>query len=275
MNWNIILTGLVLFSTILCCQVIADEKSFSAPGIGYIEVRSDLEGARVYFDTLYMGFIAGGKLTIPVDTTVRPSWKNVRMEYSGYLAFAGPFVQTEAGKTVAYKIDLSKTPYDPTGIVKFVSEPAGAEFLLNQKSMGATPDSGILIAYTVPRGLYVVDARRTGDQTITDQLYVDDNAVTNYQVRMVPSPLGDLQVTSSPAGAQIYLDNGIIGLTPLELSDVAVGEHTLEIRKDGFQDWVANISVTGGSKGSVEALLVSSELPASLPTEEPVEIVKQ
>ncbi|HOJ96116.1 MAG TPA: PEGA domain-containing protein [Methanospirillum sp.] len=252
---------MVLFSTIFCCQALGEEKRLTAPGIGYIEVRSDLDGARVYFDTLYMGHISHGKLTIPVDTTVTPSWKNVRMEYSGYLPYAGPYTQTEAGKTIAYKIDLSKTSYDRTGIVRFISEPAGAEFLLNDKSMGITPDSGILIAYTVPRGLYTVNAQRPGDQTITDQLYVDDNAATTYRVTMIPSPLGELDINSKPEGGTIFIDNRMVGITPLHMKEIPTGEHTIQIRMDGYQDWTANVSVLGGSLGSVEAVLVSNPLP--------------
>lgn len=37
--------GLVVLLTMLCSQVIADEKTFSSPGIGYIEIRSEIEGA--------------------------------------------------------------------------------------------------------------------------------------------------------------------------------------------------------------------------------------
>lgn len=268
MNWHIILTGLVLFSTMLCCQGLADERSFTAPGIGYIEVRSDIEGARVYFDTLYMGYVWDGKLTIPVDTTVSPIWRNVRMEYTGYVPYIGPYTETEPGKTVAYRIDLSKSAYGSPGLVQFISDPPGAEFLINDRSMGITPDSGVLIAYTVPRGLYTVNARRAGDQTITDQLYVDNNAATTYRVSMVPSPLGEMQVNSTPPGADIYLDNHAIGLTPLCLTDVMRGEHIILIRKDGYQDWIANISVIGGSVGSAEAVLVSAPPSDCLPPTE-------
>jgi len=259
----------------LCCQVLADERSFTAPGIGYIEVRSDIEGARVYFDTLYMGYVRDGKLTIPIDTTVSPAWQNVRMEYTGYIPYIGPYTETEPGKTVAYQIDLSKSAYGPPGLVQFISDPPGVEFLINDRSMGITPDSGVLIAYTVPRGLYMVNARRAGDQTITDKLYVDNNAATTYRVSMVPSPLGEIQVNSTPAGADIYLDNRVIGLTPLHLTDVKVGEHTIQIRKNGYQDWIANVSVIGGSMGGVEAVLVSTPPPDFLPSAEPTESEKQ
>lgn len=257
-NWHILLTSLMVFSTIFSCQAAGDEKQFSSPGIGYIEVRSDLEGARVYFDTLYMGYVLNGSLIIPVDTTVKPSWKNVRMEYSGYLPYAGPYIQTEAGKTIAYKIDLCNTSYYQTGMVRFTSEPAGTEFLLNGKSMGTTPDSGVLVAYTVPRGLYIVNAQRPGDQTITDEIYVDENAETKYSVEMVLSPLGELIIDSKPEGGEIFIDNRFTGLTPLYMKDVPAGEHRILIRLEGYQDWAGNVSVSGGSSSSVEAVFVSS-----------------
>lgn len=259
----------MLFSAFFCCIAGADETVYSAPGIGFIEIRSDIDGARVYFDTLYMGYVWNGSLVVPIDTTVNPVWNNVRMEYSNCTSFAGPFVQTEPGKTIAYKIDLTNKSYDNTGIVTFYSEPAGAEFLLNDKSMGITPDSGTLVYYTVPRGLYTVTTRRLGNTTITDQLYVDDNAVTDYRVAMTLSSYGSLRLNSSPEGGMIFLDNSLKGLTPLELSDISIGEHSVEIRKDGYQNWAANVTVTGGSLGSVEAVLVTEPEPATIPQSEP------
>lgn len=54
---------------------------------------------------------------------------------------------------------------------------------------------------------------------------------------------GTLQFTSSPTGAQIYLDNEYRGTTPSTISGVAVGQHTLEFRYPGYTSWSANITV--------------------------------
>jgi hypothetical protein len=265
LNWYIILIGMVLVPVILCSFACADGVKYNAPGIGYIEIRSDQEGARVYFDTLYMGFISGGVLTVPVDTTVSPVWKNVRVEYTGYQSFTGPFVQTEPGKTTAYQINLSHIPYNNCGIVKFHSKPDGCDFILNGREIGSTPDSGTLILYTIPRGYYQVEARKPGYTTIKDQLYIDDNAVTTYRVDLKPSPLGSLEVKSLPDGANIFLDNRNVGITPLTIDDVPVGEHSVIIRKDEYQDWSVNVSVLGGSMGTIESVLVSKPSPPCVP----------
>ncbi len=67
----------------------------------------------------------------------------------------------------------------------------------------------------------------------------------------------------------------MIGLTPLRMKDITTGEHTVMIRKAGYQDWVANVSVLGGSLGSVEAVLVSTPAPEPVVTADVTEPVKQ
>ncbi len=46
---------------------------------------------------------------------------------------------------------------------------------------------------------------------------------------------GTLQFSSSPQGAQIYLDNQYQGTTPSTLSGIYTGAHALEFRYPGYQ----------------------------------------
>jgi len=259
MNWHTILIGLLLFPAVMCCLAAAEQTEFSSPGIGFIEIRSDREGGRVYFDTLYMGHIQNGRLKVPVDTTVSPQWKTVRMEYTSYRDFRGPFTRTEPGKTIAYQIDMSTTSYEGTGIVTFISNPPGAEIFLNGESLGVSPDSGTLVLYTVPRGLYSVEARKGGYSSITDELYVDGNAVTTYGVNLVPSPYGSLQISSNPDSGVIYLNNRCVGIAPFIIEEIPEGTHTIVVQKDGYQDFEAEVSVQAGSMGVIDAVLVSGQ----------------
>ena len=50
-----------------------------------------------------------------------------------------------------------------------------------------------------------------------------------------PAEKGTLQLTSSPTGAEIYLDNQYRGTTPGTVSGVEPGNHTLEFRLKGYQ----------------------------------------
>ena len=69
-----------------------------------------------------------------------------------------------------------------------------------------------------------------------------------------PAEKGTLQLTSSPAGAEIYLDNQFRGSTPSTISEVGPGNHTLEFRSKGYKSWKAVVTVPSGTSNYFAAL---------------------
>jgi hypothetical protein len=65
---------------------------------------------------------------------------------------------------------------------------------------------------------------------------------------------GTIQLTSSPSGAEVYLDNQFQGSTPGTITNVEQGNHTLEFRYPGYQSWSAGISVPSGTSHFFAAL---------------------
>jgi hypothetical protein len=65
---------------------------------------------------------------------------------------------------------------------------------------------------------------------------------------------GTIQLTSSPSGAEIYLDHQFQGSTPSTIPNVVTGNHTLEFRYPGYQSWSDTISVPSGSSHFFAAL---------------------
>ena len=65
---------------------------------------------------------------------------------------------------------------------------------------------------------------------------------------------GTLQLTSSPSGAQVYLDSQYQGSTPSTLTSVEPGNHTLEYRYPGYQSWSTPILVSSGTSHYYAAL---------------------
>ena len=61
-----------------------------------------------------------------------------------------------------------------------------------------------------------------------------------------------LQVESDPSGADIELDGSFVGSTPSDVQ-VAEGEHTITVKKAGFQDWERKTKISGGSSVHVNA----------------------
>jgi hypothetical protein len=48
----------------------------------------------------------------------------------------------------------------------------------------------------------------------------------------LPEKTGSITITSSPSGAEVYLDNEYHGTTPGTIKDVAAGNHTVEVREN-------------------------------------------
>jgi len=57
---------------------------------------------------------------------------------------------------------------------------------------------------------------------------------------------GILYFTSSPAGAEVYLDGQYRGSTPVTVPGVVPGDHTIEYRSAGYTTWSTVIAVPSG-----------------------------
>lgn len=243
----------------------AENGGIDLATVGYLQIQVPVDGARVYLDQVFMGFIQNGAITIPIDVMASPRYSNLIIEYTGYQTYLGPVPALVPGKTVTVLVNLNKTGYERMGIISFESGLAGAELYINGVKKGVTPDSGNLQIQTVPDGLYEFTVKRPGNLSITQQQYVSSNAVTVYRVNLEPATTGDVRINSTPEGAGVYLNNRNAGLTPLTIPDVPVGNLSLKITKEGYQDWGSEISVVGAEPSQVDAVLVSLP-PTPTPT---------
>ena len=69
---------------------------------------------------------------------------------------------------------------------------------------------------------------------------------------------GSIVVTSSPAGASIYLDNDYKGQTQFTITKVPPGTHTIRLGLQGYEVWSSSVQVTGGETSHVDARLAPS-----------------
>ncbi len=77
----------------------------------------------------------------------------------------------------------------------------------------------------------------------------------------VTGAASSLAISSTPAGADIYLDQNFVGNTPSTVS-VPSGKHSVSVRKTGFQDWVRDMNLSGGSITLGAELVPGSSSPA-------------
>jgi serine/threonine protein kinase len=74
--------------------------------------------------------------------------------------------------------------------------------------------------------------------------------------KQTPARFGAVVIRSQPAGAAIYLDDNDCKLiTPAHIDSIAVGIHTIELKKTGFKPFVKRITIRPGKTVSLHALL--------------------
>jgi hypothetical protein len=66
---------------------------------------------------------------------------------------------------------------------------------------------------------------------------------------------GSLQVASRPSGAQVFVDDSLIGTTPLLVSEVAAGSKRLRIELSGYKIWTTSVQIEPSARARVSARL--------------------
>lgn len=94
------------------------------------------------------------------------------------------------------------------------------------------------------------------------------NPATNVTVGItpvttVPSDSGMLSISSTPTGAQVYVDSVSKGVTPITLANIAPGSHLVEIKSPGYLTFSLQVTVNAGETTSLSPNMVKS--PLSLP----------
>ncbi len=62
-------------------------------------------------------------------------------------------------------------------------------------------------------------------------------------------------ITSTPAGAEIYLDEKLIATTPAESVRIPAGTHKIAVRKPGYREWTRELLVLDGNRLKLKAEL--------------------
>ncbi|MAG91468.1 hypothetical protein CMO83_02230 [Candidatus Woesearchaeota archaeon] len=66
---------------------------------------------------------------------------------------------------------------------------------------------------------------------------------------------GAIDIESTPSGAEIYIDNELKGATPYILYNIPAGAHKLIIKKEGYEDFKKDVSISFGRTEEIDVRL--------------------
>ena len=216
-----------------------------APAFGYLSVGGDMvNGATVFVDDENIGIA-------PVKSDKLASGEHsVRIVKDKYKPYS---------TTVTVR-DSETTTLAPTLSADFatvtLTTASGATIWVNGVEKGSGSWSGELST-----GTYIFEARQRGHRSA--QISKTIAATPSRQSYAIPAPtpiVGSVDITSSPAMADITLDGKAVGTTPLKLSSLLVGEHKITVSKSGYQPYSATITIAEGKTATVSAELIKGKI---------------
>ena len=134
--------------------------------------------------------------------------------------------------------------------------------------------SGRTGTWRVGEGQRTIEVKRAGYETLLRTIDIKKGQHVFIDAMLVPLPdaLADILITSTPPGAQVYLDaEQVDGVTPLTVH-AKIGDHTIRVAHEGLPEQVR--SLRAGHPGALPAVefdLAAGTAPAATGTGAPVE----
>ena len=180
---------------------------------------------------------------------LRPGEYRADYSRSGYFSNS---LDIEINEEFSQVIDikLKKTP----GIVRFITQPdvvyelylegKFSPFICEDMEMYQEEcrKRGFSFGGPLEPGTRDVELRFEKYFPIKEQLIINGMGEEQEFIFDLKPAWADVEIDTKPSEAEIFIDGKNIGLTPLDL-DIMEGQHTLEIKKNGFKNFTTEIAV--------------------------------
>ncbi|HPW11098.1 MAG TPA: PEGA domain-containing protein, partial [Methanoregulaceae archaeon] len=241
--------------------ITVDASLLPLSRIGALQVKSNPGGADIYID----GFYSGSTATTVGNLAAGEHFLTLRL--AGYQDWLGTVDIPE--NSVAFidaRLEVASAP--TTGDILVSSNPPGAAVFNDEVYVGNTmPDDALDLTGLLP-GFHTIRLELQNYQDFTVQVEVESGQIRIVDADMVlatnPSQSGSLLVNSGPQGANVFLDNACIGITPLSVSSVTAGNHTLLIRLAGYNDYSTMFTIAPGEAVQIQAALGPAATPINI-----------
>lgn len=215
----VVICGLALVSTIIFWFLLTARS---------IVIHTDPEAARVRVD--------GMAFHLANHYLLRTGTYRVRADMPGYVPYDGLLTVTD-DTDAQFNITLQKQP----GHLVVTTAPVDAAITFAGTGRGTAP----LQLRDIAPGTYPLVATAPRYSAAQTTVTVDGMDRTQHLILTLQPAWGYVQLTSSPAGAEIRVDGELRGITPARVEVLASGEDVV-LSLAGHKPWRATLSVPVG-----------------------------
>jgi len=130
-----------------------------------------------------------------------------------------------------------------------------ADILINNEQKGVGKWGGMMIP-----GKYTIEAQKDGCHSQSRQVELKDNDTIKVEFTTLKTITGSLRVDYEPAGADVLLNGEKVGVTPLYIKELPVGNYQLEVWKEYYVKEFANVKIAEDQEWMEKGKLKITEL---------------
>lgn len=219
------------------------------PDWGVLELSVRQAGAQLFVDGEQRGMAAGshriasGRHEVVVSLKGFQDWKKA--------------VDIEVGEMILLpEISLEEA----AGTLSLVTEPAGANVLINEEYRGQTP----LELKLTPNVEHKIQLTRSGYKGASVTARLEPAEIAERKVRLTPV-YGDIRFDVQPGDAVLYVNGTRKGQVPARISLVTVPQ-SIELRRTGYKTFRQTVTPRAGFDQLVSAKLVKTGTGSSSAT---------
>ena len=225
---------------VLNAQGKAEVKISLRPNFGWIKLAGDEEfyGANVYIDDERVG-------QLPLTTNgVKSGMHQIKVVKSMYRTYEQQVAVKENETT-----ELSVALIPNFAQITLITD-AESEIWVDDKLKGKGVWTG-----PMEKGVYKVETRRESYRGVSEIVTVSTLSPRTIQL-VSPTPIyGYVEITSKPTQSKVYIDGVKMGVTPLILNNVLVGNREVEFVKDGYVKQTRTVNVVENSNNTLSVEL--------------------
>lgn len=157
-----------------------------------------------------------------------------------------------------------------SGVIEVQSEKIVKEIFLQSSkailTVNTSPDAEIWIndiqkgignwTGELEAGVYLVESRKQSHISIKQEITLEQQETRSISLDEPVPVYGVLDVQSSPIESDVYIDDQLVGQTPLIIERFLVGEHNIRVQKPGYNTIVQTINIEEGSQYSHKYSLI-------------------
>lgn len=212
------------------------------PAFGYLKIEGNsniLSQATVYVDK------SNGAEALKNGMRLGSGQHTLRIVHSKYKPYEQK-VTIKDGETTNLTVNLGAN-----FSVVTLKVDGDAEIYVDGERKGIGSWTGDLVA-----GDYLVECRKQNHRASQRRVTITDHMSGEVITLDSPIPInGRLVVTSVPSKAKVFIDGKLVDETPMQLSAILIGEHTLRLEKEGCAPLSKTFTIEEGKTLTLEEKL--------------------